>query len=556
MLLLAALLTAGAAGSSDSARWSTAPSRHSVRWGELLPEPGLNQNKEPTYHNAMPIGNGHMVANVNFDAANDTLALMITASSFWLEDGEMGKVGLLTLQLPPRGGAPLGPGFSQTFDPQDATVRLSVPAGHTGAPALDIVTYVDAHTDSLVVSIRPPVVGATYKLTLLRPVAQQRQPNSDCSRFEVSADVLTSNGSALYHRNSLPANQTYMARVLATENIPPLPVSEFDDPLNNRATGFKVAAVHAVAPIASSTTFVATLLTAQTDTASQYVAALEKASASYVSALTAESEFPPASHRDFWASKWARHSIEVTAANTTDASASHTTKVISDMYVLQRFIEISQARKPGYPVKFNGMLYGAARPPHQDENAWGGLNWWQNMRLPYYNMLPAGDFDELKTMLTSFARSLPIARQRTKAYFGFSGAWWPEYTQVFYGTEHPDGGVPLYGYRSGANCSARNMSVQGCSCSSCDEEPPLWHSDDQWNGYNRQGSLDLSLMILDHHAYTGEANPELLTIPVEVVEFYSNLWGATKKSEADDTMVFHPTQALETWQCPGWPVDP
>jgi hypothetical protein len=66
------------------------------------------------------------------------------------------------------------------------------------------------------------------------------------------------------------------------------------------------------------------------------------------------------------------------------------------------------------------------------------------------------------------------------------------------------------------------------------------------------------LMILDHLAYTGEANPEpeLLRIPVEVVEFYGNLWGASQKNETDDTMVFFPTQALETWQCPGWPVDP
>ena len=89
-----------------------------------------------------------------------------------------------------------------------------------------------------------------------------------------------------------------------------------------------------------------------------------------------------------------------------------------------------------------------------------------------------------------------------------------------------------------------------------DEKPPIWHSDDRWNGYNRQGSLDLSLMILDHLAYTGVADPELLTIPIEVVEFYGNLWGASKKNDTDDTMVFFPTQALETWQCPGWPVDP
>jgi hypothetical protein len=133
----------------------------------------------------------------------------------------------------------------------------------------------------------------------------------------------------------------------------------------------------------------------------------------------------------------ANHYIEITAANPADASTVTNTKIVSDMYALQRFIEISQARKPGFPIKFNGMLYGArcaffdmilhsmmlldhpmhvrfkqtcvwpirsisgvklpltltvatincvatlkaARPPNQDQNAWGGLNWWQNLRL-------------------------------------------------------------------------------------------------------------------------------------------------------------------------------
>jgi hypothetical protein len=328
MLVVAAVLVAVAAVCS----WpltAQGASQHSVRWDDLLPEPGVNQNKEPTYHNSMPIGNGHMTANINFESASDTLAVMITASSFWFEDGEMGKVGLLTLQLPSRGGAALGTGFSQTFDPQDATVRFTIPAGKAGTVALDIVAYVDATSDSLVASITPPV-EATFKLTLLRPVAQQKKPTSDCSSFELSADVLASADSLLYHRNSLPLNQTYMARALGNLNIPTVPRSEFVDPLNNRATGFKVATVHAVAN--HSTTFAATLLTAQTDTASQYVAALEQASASYVSALTSASEFPPAAHRKFWASKWARHSIEVSAANITDASMVATAKIVSDMY--------------------------------------------------------------------------------------------------------------------------------------------------------------------------------------------------------------------------------
>jgi|EP01049_Picozoa_sp_SAG25_P008923 hypothetical protein len=209
MLVVAAvLLVVVATACRPLAAAAQGGSRHSVRWDHLLPEPGVNLNKEPTYHNSMPVGNGHMTAIVNYDSASDMLVLMITASSLWFEDGEMGKVGLLTLQLPSRGGAALGPGFSQIFDPQDATVRFSVPAGKAAAPALDIVAYVDANSDSLVVSITPPV-KATFKLTLLRPTVQQKRPTSDCSSFEQSADVLTSSGSVLYHRNSLPANQTY-----------------------------------------------------------------------------------------------------------------------------------------------------------------------------------------------------------------------------------------------------------------------------------------------------------------------------------------------------------
>eukprot|EP01051_Picozoa_sp_SAG22_P007491 SAG22_NODE_529_length_9428_cov_2.691178_8_plen_466_part_00 len=188
------------------------------------------------------------------------------------------------------------------------------------------------------------------------------------------------------------------------------------------------------------------------------------------------------------------------------------------------------------------MLYGAKRPPYSDKNTWGGLNWWQNLRMPYYNMLPSGDTDELKTLFAAFNKTVPIARQRTRSYFGFEGIWWPEYTHVFYGTPHPGGrGIPLFGYRAMAGCTAQFTGE------------PDWHSEDTWNGYNRQGSLDLSLMILDHWAYTGEVIPDFLAIPVGVVEFYANLWGNTTGNNGK--MVFHPTQSLETWQCPGWPVN-
>ena len=78
----------------------------------------------------------------------------------------------------------------------------------------------------------------------------------------------------------------------------------------------------------------------------------------------------------WWAEKWAQHSIDVGPSSSASQQVALDTALISQKYVWQRFIELSQARSP-FPIKFNSMLYGAKRPPNQDENTWGGLNWWQ-----------------------------------------------------------------------------------------------------------------------------------------------------------------------------------
>ena len=173
-------------------------------------------------------------------------------------------------------------------------------------------------------------------------------------------------------------------------------------------------------------------------------------------------------------------------------------------------------------------------------------------------MNTAGDSDMLLTLFHMFNNTLPVVRARTRRYFGFDGLWWPEYTHPLYGTTHPNS--------YGCNREGGKSTTKG---------EPVWHSEDRWNGYNRQGSLDLSLMILDHYAYTAKDNG-MLGIPMGVIEFYSNLWsntttvaartdneelhsarnGTRAGTEAVGTMVFYPTQSLETWQCPGWPVDP
>ena len=49
---------------------------------------------------------------------------------------------------------------------------------------------------------------------------------------------------------------------------------------------------------------------------------------------------------------------------------------------------------------------------------WGGHNWWQNWRLPYYSMAAAGDTDLLVTMFQFFANTLPLAQVEEKGEGG------------------------------------------------------------------------------------------------------------------------------------------
>ena len=53
----------------------------------------MNKEGLATYHNSMPIGNGNVAANVNYDAAIDTVALLLSTASGWSEDGESMKAG-------------------------------------------------------------------------------------------------------------------------------------------------------------------------------------------------------------------------------------------------------------------------------------------------------------------------------------------------------------------------------------------------------------------------------------------------------------------------------
>ncbi len=57
--------------------------------------------------------------------------------------------------------------------------------------------------------------------------------------------------------------------------------------------------------------------------------------------------------------------------------------------------------------------------------------------MPYYNMLPLGDWEMLQeSLLEAFYKTLDFAKARTEVYYNFTGVNWMEYTSPI-GSTHP-----------------------------------------------------------------------------------------------------------------------
>lgn len=199
---------------------------------------------------------------------------------------------------------------------------------------------------------------------------------------------------------------------------------------------------------------------------------------------------------------------------------------ITQGYILQRFINACAGRGK-YPIKFNGSIFTVDavegdQKLDADYRRWGGPYWFQNTRLPYWPMLASGDFEMMRPLFEMYRKALPFCVERTKVYFGHGGAFFPE-TMYFWGAYAMDN----YGWdRAGKHVS---------------------HVDNTFIRWYWCGGLELSAMMLDYFAFTGDeafARDTLLPIAEAVVDFYDQHYGRDEKGQ----LLLRPAQALETWQ--------
>jgi len=224
-------------------------------------------------------------------------------------------------------------------------------------------------------------------------------------------------------------------------------------------------------------------------------------------------------HAAWWREFWNRSWIRVHAAGSKG-------DCISCGYRLQRYINACGGRGQ-FPIKFNGSIFTVdaedkGRRFDADYRRWGGPYWFQNTRLPYWSMLLSGDFDLMQPLFGMYMRALPLARRRTRKYFGHGGVFLPE-TMFFWGSYANEN----YGWdREGRDSSyVENRYIR-------------WH-------YN--SGLELLAMLLDYFRWTEDRQflkETLLPFAGEIMTFYDQHY------ERDDSgmILLQPSQALETYQ--------
>lgn len=233
-------------------------------------------------------------------------------------------------------------------------------------------------------------------------------------------------------------------------------------------------------------------------------------------------------HRRWWREFWARSWIHVGSPEMMAAghSSGQTPYVVSRGYALQRFITACAGRGR-FPVKFNGSIFTVdakedGETYDADYRRWGGPYWFQNTRLAYWPLLASGDFEEMLPLFRMFAEALPMAKARTKLYFGHGGAFFPE-TMYFWGSYANTN----YGWdRAGKHVS---------------------HVDNRYIRWHYEGALELLAIMLDYHEHTDDRSflrRSLLPFADEILRFYSCHY----EDGSDGRLRLDPSQALETYQ--------
>ena len=492
------------------------------------------------HHGSMPVGNGDIGLNVWVELNGD-ICFYIGKTDSWGDNGRLLKVGKIRISLEPALVFP-DADFKQELDLETGTIIISS-RGETEGKEVDfeLRLWVDAVHPLVHItqsSSIPVKMTASIELWRTGPDAlpevgvsdlleDRSKPGSLHEPVIVEPDHLIQtekNYIGWFHHNDKSAGFDLVNKLQG--------LSDYfnEDPILNRTFGAIVAGPGAERVNDK------TLVTAPDKTGRLDVYVLSRYPSSpdewlhATEKLMDQTETIPfeerrQAHEAWWTRFWDRSWIHATSAETQNPTEADDAYIVSRAYALQRFIDASAGRG-NYPIKFNGSIFTVPypdKPGDADYRRWGPGYWWQNTRLPYLSMCAAGDYDLMQPLFKMYTEDVfDLCRYRTKKYFGFEGAYFPECI-YFWGSVF----TSTYGWT------------------------PYEEREDklQESGYHKWewvAGPELVFMMLDYYDYTLDRDflqGKIIPVASEVIRFFDNYYTTNDNGK----LLMHPSQAVETW---------
>lgn len=521
-IALACLLLTCASHDSSSAPPPNYPDAYNVQW--------TGQSRDAL--GSMPIGNGDVGANV-WATPEGTLHLLLSKTDSYSEIGRLLKIGKLELRMTPN--LLDADNFEQELVLDSGLIRIrSTKQGQR----VEIRCWMDANAPILHVEGRadiPVALTVTHRMwrNIARPITGDERHAGYGVTFrkepflsETDTVVLADDAIGWCHEN----RSSIWRMTLENQHIPDFAAGR-EDPLlglrfgamaggpNMRPAG--PMTLSSVSPSKNIRLDVAVRNAKDGDLAGWRA----NIGQTLRQSLNEDLKARLARHARWWKDLFGRHWIIIRSRQAGD-----TAYRVTQAYILQRYMNACAGRG-SLPIKFNGSIFttevaqdigNMKKGLDADFRAWGGNFWFQNTRLIYWNMPYAGDTELMRPLFDMYLKALPLARFRTRRYFGHEGAYFTE-------TLTPWGSYLIDNY--GWDRSGKTMGV----------------SDNLYIRYYWQGGLELCALMMEYLDFSGNADwfrAEMAPFIAEIVRFYD----AHYKRGPDGRLFISPAQSLETYQ--------
>jgi alpha-L-fucosidase 2 len=486
-------------------------------------EPGHNEN------DSMPIGNGDLAANV-WTEQNGDLMLLVAKADAWTELGKLVKLGRVRVKIAPNPFAGAA-GFQQILRLEKGSVEIK-----SGANV--VLVWVDANRPVIHVEAtleHPATMQASLELWRTKTHPYNEPSPDKGGLFEMGdhaiplnfeADTVlpaSANRATWYHFNS----SSIYPILLKQEHLEALS-QKYPDPLLHRCFGAALTGLGLVSSDDHTMKSAAPERSLRLDLIglTKTGVASPEAWKSDLDSLVKKVNAVPidsarAAHQQWWQDFWNRSWIHV--SGTADAAK------VSQGFIMQRYM-LAASSRGAFPTKFNGGLFTVGhdmpanvestnKDHNPDFRAWGSSYWNQNNRLLYWPLIETGDFDLLKPWFDMYVNALPLAKDRTQAYFHHAGAAFIE-TGYFWG-------LP-------------NLNDFGWDNSTTELRS-------EWMRYHIQGTLEVISQMLDEYDVTQDAEfarKDIIPFADAIVTYYNLHWPRGE----DGKIKMTPVQSLETYQ--------